>query len=106
MIDSCWKDDFIRIWDFHKGILISKFHTGGINIKCLCQWDNNLYFIGNRDHSIKLIDIENEKVIKTFNEHKDWTVTINKIKIEKYGECLISQGLGGKEEIKIWKMKD
>ena len=104
LIDSCWKDDLIRIWDFHKGILISKFKTGGINIKCICQWDDNYYFIGNRDHSIKLIDIKNEKVIKSFNEHIDWAVTINKIKIDKNGECLISQGLGEKEEIKIWRM--
>ena len=106
LIDSCWNDDFLRIWDFHKGILLSKFQIGGINIKCICHWDDNLYFIGNRDHSIKLVDIKNERVIKTFNEHKDWVVTIRKIKIEKYGECLISQGLGEKEVIKIWKMKN
>lgn len=105
LIDSCWNDDYVRIWDFHKGILLSKFQIGGTNIKCICQWEDNLYFIGNRDHSIKLVDIKNEKVIKTFNEHKDWAVTLRKIKIEKNGECLISQGLGEKEVIKIWKMK-
>ena len=104
LIDSCWGDDYLRIWDFHKGILLCKFKTGGINIKCLCPWDENYFFVGNRDHSIKLIDIKNEKVVKTFNEHKDWTVTIRKIKIDKYGECLISQGLGDKEVVKIWKI--
>ena len=106
LIDSCWQDDFIRIWDFHKGILLSKFNTGGINIKCICHWDDNLYFIGNKDNSIKLIDIKKEKVIITFNEHKDWVATIMRIKIDKFGECLISQGLGQKEVIKIWKMKN
>jgi WD40 repeat protein len=105
LIDSCWKDDFIRIWDFHKGILLSKFKIGGINIKCICHWDKNLYFIGNKDYSIKLVDIKNEKVIKTFNAHKDWVVTIRKIKIDNFGECLISQGLAKNEVIKIWKMK-
>ena len=105
LIDSCWKDDFLRIWDFHKGILLSKFQIGGISIKCICHWDNNFYFIGNKDHTIKLIDIKDEKIIKTFNAHKDWVVTLRKIKIDNFGECLISQGLGKNEVIKIWKIK-
>ena len=103
LIDSCWKDDFIRIWDFHKNILLCKFQTGGKSITCLCKWDENYYYIGDKDHSIKLIDIKKEKVIKSYIEHKDWVVTLRKIKIKNLGECLISQGLSDKEVIKIWK---
>ena len=39
LIDSCWLDDLIRIWDFHKGKLISKFKTGGDSVKCICLWE-------------------------------------------------------------------
>ena len=106
LIDTNWEDDYLMIWDFHKGTLLSKFKTGGKTIRCLCEWDEYNYFVGDKDHSIKLVDIKNGKVIKTFNAHIDWVVTIKKIKIDKYGECLVSMGLSTKENIKIWKMKE
>lgn len=102
LLDSCWGDDNIRIWDFHLGILIKKIKTNGQNIKCLCVYNNNFIFVGAYDHTMKLVDIENEKVLKTFKGHIDWVCTINKISHKKYGECLISAGLGKKETIKIW----
>ena len=103
LIDSCWKDDYLRIWDFHKGILLSKFQIGANTIRTICQADENHYYIGCKDHSIKLVDIENKKVLKSFCIHKDWVVTIKKIKNSKFGECYASQGLTDKEFIKIWK---
>ena len=103
LIDSCWKDDYLRIWDFHKGILLSKFKIGGGTIRTICQSDENYYYIGCRDHSIKLVDIKNEKVLKSFRIHNDWVCTIRKIKTSKFGECFASQGLTDKEVIKIWK---
>ena len=106
LLDSCWGDDIIRIWDFHLGILITKIKTNGQNIKCLCLYDENFIFVGCYDHTMKLVDIENEKVVKTFKGHKDWVCTINKVSHKKYGECIISAGLGKKEMIKIWKINN
>ena len=103
LIDSCWGDDYLRIWDFHKGILLSKFQVGGQTIRSMCQVDDNCYYMGCRDHTIKLVDIKNEKVLNSFCIHKDWVVTIRKIKNSKFGECYASQGLTDKEDIKIWK---
>ena len=103
LIDSCWEDNYLRIWDFHKGILLSKFKIGGETIRTICQADENHYYIGCRDHLIKLVDIKNGKVLKSFCIHKDWVVTIRKIKTLKFGECFASQGLTDKEIIKIWK---
>ena len=103
LIDSCWGDDYIRIWNFHSGTLMTKIKTNGNNIKSIYIYNDNFIFIGCYDHSMKLIDINNQKVIKNFEEHKDWVLTIDKIIHPTYGECLLSQGLGKSEMIKIWK---
>ena len=102
LIDSCWKDDYIRIWDFNEGLLLNKIRTNGTNIKCIYIYNENIIFVGCYDKSIRMIDIKNEKNIKTFLGHKDWVCSINKIIHPKYGECLVSQGLGSNEMIKIW----
>ena len=102
LIDSCWKDDYIRIWDFNEGILLNKIRTNGINIKCMYIYNEDIIFVGCHDNSIRLIDIKNEKIIKTFLGHKNWVCSINKVTLPKNGECLISQGLGKDEMIKIW----
>ena len=44
LIDSCWDDDYIRIWDFHLGILLDKIKTKGESIRCICIWDDNYFF--------------------------------------------------------------
>lgn len=102
LIDSCWKDDFLRIWDFHSGILLSKIKTYGKNIKSIFLYNEDYLFIGCYDHSIRLIDIKNEKYVTSYIGHKYWVCTINKVLLPTYGECLISQGLGSDEMIKIW----
>jgi len=102
LIDSCWKDDYIRIWDFNEGLLLNKITTNGTNIKCIYIYNENIIFVVCYDKSIRMIDIKNEKNIKTFLGHKDWVCSINKIIHPKYGECLVSQGLGSNEMIKIW----
>ena len=102
LIDSCWKDDYVRIWDFNEGFLLNKIRTNGTNIKCIYIYNENKIFVGCYDKSIRLIDIKKEKIIKTFLGHKDWVCSINKITHPKYGKCLISQGLGKNEMIKIW----
>ena len=102
LIDSCWGDDYIRIWNFHSAILLNKIKTNGSNIKSICIYNNNCIVIGCYDHTIRLIDIKNEKVDKILFGHKDWVNTITKINHPKYGECLISQGIGRNEMIKIW----
>lgn len=102
LIDSCWGDDFIRIWDFHLGTIITKIKTNGNNIKSLCIYNDVFIFVSCDKHTIKLIDIINKNIVKTFNIHNNWVCTIYKLNSEKYGEFLISGGLGIDEMIKIW----
>lgn len=106
LIDSCWDNDFIRIYNFHSGNLLSKIKTNGESIRSIYAWNNNYLFVGCSDHKIKLIDVNKEKVVKNYEGHEHWVCTINKIIHPKYGQCLVSQGLGEKEFIKIWKMEN
>ena len=106
LIDSCQDDDYIRIWDFHLGILLNRIKTEGESIRCICIWDDNYFFAGCSDYTMKLIDVKNKKVIKTFEGHKDYVCSIKKVNHPKYGECLISQNKGEYSKIHIWARKN
>ena len=105
LLDACWDDDYIRIWDFHLGILLDKIMTNGEGLRCISIWDNNYIFVGCSDNKMRLIDINNKKVIKTFEGHSNWVCTIKKINHPKYGECLLSQEMGEYSKIFIWTNK-
>ena len=102
LLDSCWGDEYIRIWDFHLGSLISKIETNGKNIKSLCIYNDNILFVGCYDWSIRIIDIKNKKLIKSILSHKDCVCTIKKIINKKNEEYIITEGIGRYEMIKIW----
>ncbi len=65
----------------------------------ICLWNNNNLFVGCEDKTIKLININNDKIIKSLSGHEGSVITIKKIIHPKYGECLISYG----EDIILWK---
>ena len=89
----------IRIWNFHKGDLLNKIKVINDKIFGICLWNYNNLFVGCQDHTMKLININNGEIIKSFSGHKEEVVTIKKIIHQKYGECLIS--FGG--DIILWK---
>ena len=99
LIESCF-DGNIRIWNFHSGQLLNKIKINKW-LTSICIWNNNNLFIGCYDKSIKLIDLKNEKIIKSLDGHNDWVLTIKEINHPKYGKCLISQGRR-KDQIKMW----
>ena len=49
-------------------------------------------FVWYDDNTVKLINIDNGKIIKNLSGHKEEVVTIKKLIHPKYGECLISYG--------------
>lgn len=104
LIESCI-DGFIRIWDFNSGLLLKKIN---IKNKCLlyslCLLDNNYLFITCEDRSIKLIDLKKEKIIQSLFGHNNRVLHIEKINLNKYGDCLISQGYQN-DQIRIWSYK-
>ena len=95
------EDGNLRIWNFHFGILLNKIK---VSQKCLyeiCFLNENYLFVGSEDKTIKMINLINNKVIKTLTGHNNYITAIRKIKHLKYGECLISQGLES-DQIKLW----
>ena len=90
LIESSW-DGNIRIWDFHTGKLLNKINIGIDSLQCICLWDNNHLFAG-CGQKLKLIDINERKVINDIKVYKNEILTIKKIEHPFYGKCLIFQG--------------
>ena len=98
IISSCEKGN-IRIWNFNTGNLISKIKISGM-LYGICLWNDDYLFAGSGDNKIKLIDLNNSKIIRELSGHNQVVSTIKKIIHPKYGECLISHGL---DSIILWK---
>ena len=95
---SC--DGYIRIWNFDSGNLLNKLKISNDKLFGICLWDNNYLFVGCKDKTIKLIDIQNNKIISSLIGHNDFVISIKKINHPQYGQCIISQGFDNK--IKLW----
>ncbi len=94
---------YVRMWDFHTANLIKSLYTNYyVNLRGICLWNEKYLFVAANDHQIKLIDLDEGKVIKYFKEHSSTVCTLEKMKSDIYGECLFSQGLDGK--IKMWRI--
>jgi len=104
LIDICYGNDNIYVWNFHTGDLLNIINTDGIGLVSCCIWDENYFFVGCRDRTIKLINISQKEVIKNLKGHKNWISCIKKIKLPEYGECLISQA-DLDDQIKLWSDK-
>lgn len=104
LIDICYGNDIIYIWNFHTGDLLNKISTDGIGLVSCCLWDENYFFVGCRDRTIKLINISQKEAIKSLKGHKNWVSCIKKFKHPEYGECLISQA-DLDDQIKLWSDK-
>ena len=103
LIESA-SDGIIRIWNFHSGSLLKRIYVSNLCIYGLYLEDDENIFVGCSDNCIKLININNGMIIKNIVGCKNWVLSINKINHEKYGNCLISQGIKD-EQIKLWKIK-
>ena len=102
LIESC-EDGIIRIWEFHSGKLLRKIKTDNNNLYGLCLWNDNYAFVGCKDQTIKLIELKNGLLIKSYNNHKGRIISFKKIVEPGIGECLLSQGLD--QKIKLWIIK-
>ena len=99
------EDGNIRIWNFNSGELINKINVSDKSLFGICLWDKDYLFIGCADNTIKLIDLNKNKIINNLKGHDNKVVTIKKINHPKYGKCLLSQGYEN-EKIKLWSIKD
>ena len=94
---------FIRIWNFHSGEMIKKISIEkGEPLVGICLWDSKYLFVGSVNNDMKLVDLNNGKVVKEYNNrHNNEVCCIKKFSHPKFGECLLSQGLAN-DQIKLW----
>ena len=102
--DSC-EDGYIRIWNFHSGIMINKILVSRECLYDLCLWDENNLLVSSQDKTIKLVDLKSNKVVKSMKGHNHYVITLQKINHIKYGEFLLSHGFEN-DQIKIWKIEN
>ena len=102
MIESSC-DGIIRIWDFHSAKLLKKIYINNDWLYSICLWNKEYLFVGCKDSSIKLIKLNESKIIKNLKGHTNKVLTIIKFIHPKYGECLISQD-SDDSQIKLWKI--
>jgi len=92
----------INIWDFHSGEFLSAIYVkDNYFLYDICLWKDNYLFIGCSQNTIKLLDLNEGKIIYEFKTYKDSVISIKIINHPKYGECLLSHGYlsGG---IQLW----
>ena len=94
------REGFLFIFNFHSGEIINKILCGSDNLIGICLWDESYIFTGGKNKDLKLIDINKGEKIKEFFEHKQWICSIKTIKINNFGQILITHGLDNK--IKLW----
>ena len=100
-------DNNIRIWNFHTGDLLKIIYVKNNDIlsynllTSICLWNNDYFFVGSSDKIIKLVELETGEIIGNLYGHNNEVLSIKKIIHPKYGECLLSQGIGN-EYIKLW----
>ena len=95
----------INIWDFHSGeFLFAIYVKDNYFLYDICLWKENYLFIGCSNNTIKLLDLNDGKIIYEFKTYKDSVISIKIINHPKYGECLLSHGYlsGG---IQLWDIK-
>ena len=64
-------DGNIRIWNFHTGELLSKILINKKRGLCgICLWNNEYLVVGCSNKSIKIVELNNTKIIKELNGHK------------------------------------
>ena len=101
LVEAASESKNIRIWDFHKGELITKISFKDSEyLHGICFWDNYNLIVG-CGKKIIIIDINKGTVIRTIKKFCENTIlTIKKIYHPVYEKCLIIQGLQ-KSSIKL-----
>ena len=99
---SC--DGNIRIWNFHLGEFLKRIKLNQLYLFGICLLNNEYLFVGCDDNTIKIIDLNNFKIINILKGHQSYVLSVKIISHPLYGDCLISQGMFDCP-IKLWVQK-
>jgi len=98
LIDADMKG-FIHIWDFVTEECLKTIFLHTI-INGICLWNEQYIACTGRDQKIKIVDINEAKIVRLITGHEKETISIQKINVPKYGDCLVSHGKDGL--LKVW----
>ena len=97
-------DGHIRIWTFHTAILLKKIDVNNKcynkALNCICLFNNDYLFVGCGDGKIILFELKSGKTIQDLVEHQSRVMSMAKLSLPEFGECLISQCVNG--NIILW----
>ena len=105
MIETSDGNGIIRIWDFHTSQLLKKINTSDNALRGICLWNKDYAFVGCGDKTIKIIELDNGKIINSLIGHSNNVCSFKIIFHPKYGKCIISQGHES-DQIKMWVYKE
>ncbi len=97
----------LKVWNFHTAELLKTIKLETIDpnctlrVFCVCLWNNDHIFVSCNDKSIKLVNLKNGQTEKILIGHNSMVLTIKKLFIPKYGECLFSKG-DNSDKIILW----
>ena len=96
---AAFSKGIIKIFNFYSAELLSEIIIEK-KFSSLCLWNNNYLFVANEKCSLKLMDLEKEKIIKIFPKEAENGVFVKMFLPPFYGECILSQHKD--ETIKLW----
>jgi THO complex subunit 3 len=82
---TCSADKSVKIWDIKSGKCISTISTNGENINIAYKPDGSRIAVGNKEDLITIIDVKNNKPIKTVKFKHE----VNEIKWDSFGKYLM-----------------
>ena len=103
LIISCI-DGNIRIWDFHSCKLLKKITVYNGWLYGMSLWNKDFLLVGCTDKIVRLINLKSGNVEKSLSGHNGKIITLKKLYLPKYGECLMTQALKD-DGIKLWVNK-
>ena len=95
------EDGNIRIWNFYSGNLLKKIKVSNDDLYGICLWNNKYLLVGCEEKTIKVLDLEKKIINNYIKGHNKYIISIRKMNLKKYGECLITQEAGN-GSIKLW----
>lgn len=96
---------FITMWNLYEQKIFKVINSNSIELKNIIKWNNN-YFIINDKVSIKIVDLENNKVITKIKAKNNKNIIDFKIIYHPlYGNSLLLKGNGNPDKLfELWSI--